>query len=166
MTLIFRLDSFSVSGDADPPIVQFNIILPAGRNTPPFSFLEHLLPQSGTSKASRGGANTSSASVDNNFNVYQPNNYNFKCHSLILLAQNDVFLFNRKIKLYDLVEVLIYLSSAIPKLINFILFSKLVYLIKQHNCNHRNIKQKLHVINIHIFYGHKFESTCIINYIL
>jgi hypothetical protein len=49
--LIFRLDSFSVSGDADPPIVQFNIILPAGRNTPPFSFLEHLLPQSGTSKA-------------------------------------------------------------------------------------------------------------------
>ncbi|MDA3799190.1 MAG: hypothetical protein PF692_08940, partial [Kiritimatiellae bacterium] len=63
------------------------------RNTPPFSFLEHLLPQSGTIPQgvdSRGGANTSSASVDNNFHPAlrdHPKSDKTMTQSLILLIQ-------------------------------------------------------------------------------
>ncbi|MDA3798665.1 MAG: hypothetical protein PF692_06255, partial [Kiritimatiellae bacterium] len=88
------------------------------RNTPPFSFLEHLLPQSGTIPQgvdSRGGANTSSASVDNNFNVYHPNNDNFKCQSLILLTQTHVFPFNRKTKGFSIFRLKHFMTTGIPQ---------------------------------------------------
>jgi hypothetical protein len=59
------LNAISVIRDDDPPVLLFNVILPAGRRNPSV-----LVPR--TPPLKRGRSNTSLASVENNFHVYHP----------------------------------------------------------------------------------------------
>jgi len=92
-SLILRLNAVLVSEDADPPLVQLNIMLTTGRKNPSV-----LVPR--PPPLNRAGANTSSASAKTNLLNYHPVGDKFVLLMLILLIKTYIYALNRKTKVF------------------------------------------------------------------